>query len=82
MLDIMDRNNLRVGRGGPLGGNGLWLDGPTVNEQFASMVLANQFSEWRILLAKHLSVFKLRGPITDYVSEGDKGDNESNDISL
>ena len=74
MLDRMDHNNSRVGRGGPLGGDGLWLDGPTVNEQFASRVLENQFSDRRMLLAKHLCVFKL--PITDVVSEGE-GDDES-----
>jgi hypothetical protein len=75
MLELMGRNNSRVGRGHPIEDNGLWLDGPMVNNEFVSRVFENQFSEQRMLLAKHLCVFKQRGPITNAVSEGDYDDN-------
>jgi hypothetical protein len=30
MLDQMERNRVRVGRGAPIGTDGIWLDGNTV----------------------------------------------------
>jgi hypothetical protein len=59
LLDQMVRNNMRVGCGYPIGDNGLWLDGHTVNvntnasERFQSI----QFGMRRSQLAKHLRVF-------------------------
>jgi hypothetical protein len=80
MLDMMERNNACVGRSHPIGDNGLWLDGPTLNNEFVSQ--DNQFSQHRMLLAKHLCVFKNRGPITYVVSDsGDDNEGGNNDNS-
>jgi hypothetical protein len=50
MLDMMERNNACVDHGHPIGDNSLWLDGPTVNNEFVSWVLDNQFSKQQMLL--------------------------------
>jgi hypothetical protein len=55
----MVRNNVRVGRGYPIGDDGLWLDGHTVNvnTNASKRFLLIQFGMRRSLLAKHLHVF-------------------------
>jgi hypothetical protein len=67
LLDQMVRNNVRVGRGYPIGDNDFWLDGHTVNvdSNASKSFLSIQFGKRRSLLAKHLHVFRQKGPIVD-----------------
>ena len=67
LLDQMVRNNVRVGRGYPIGDDGLWLDGHTVivDKNASERFLSIQFGMRRSLLAKHLHVFRQKGPIVD-----------------
>ena len=59
LLDQMVRNSVRVGHGYPIGDDGLWLDGNTVNvdTNASEKFLSTQFGSRRSLLAKHLHVF-------------------------
>jgi hypothetical protein len=59
LLDQMAWNSVRVGRGYPIGDDGLWLDGNTVNvdTNASKRFLSTQFGMRRSLLAKHLHVF-------------------------
>ena len=53
MLDVMEITNVRVGRGAPMGDDGIWLSGPRdvePEENFLSM----QFDQRRMLLVHHL----------------------------
>jgi hypothetical protein len=67
LLDQMVRNNVRVGRGYPIGDDGLWFDGHTVNvdSNASERFLSTQFGRRRSLLAKHLHVFQQKGSIVD-----------------
>ena len=67
LLYQMVRNNVRVGRGYPIGDDGLWLDWHTVNvnTNASERFLSIQFGKRRSLLAKHLRVFQQKGPIVD-----------------
>jgi len=66
LLDIMVRHNVRVGRGYPIGDDGLWLSGHThSSESETERFLATKFGMRRALLAKHLNVFRKLGPIPD-----------------
>jgi hypothetical protein len=68
LLDLMERNNTRVGRGGPLENDGIWLSGNTVtdhNVDDTNAVLANKFVRRRAILAMHLRVSREIGPIGD-----------------
>ena len=65
MLDLMERNQVRVGRGAPIGLDGVWLDGNTVAHEATDMMQSMQFAKRRSLLAKHLYVFRKQGPIRD-----------------
>jgi hypothetical protein len=59
LLDQMVWNNVRVGCGYPIGADGLWLDGHTVNvdRNASERFLSIQYGKKRSLLAKHLRVF-------------------------
>ncbi len=61
----MVRNHVRAGRGYPIGHDGLWLSGHTVNvdNNATNRLLSIQFGMRRKLLANHLHVFKKKGPI-------------------
>ena len=65
LLDLMERNNVRVGRGGPIGDDGIWLDGHISNYSTSTstseMALSRKFAKRRSLLAKHLHVFRQKG---------------------
>jgi len=55
MLDDMEITNVRVGRGAPMGDDGIWLSGqrnvePEETDRFLSM----QFDQRRMLLVHHL----------------------------
>jgi hypothetical protein len=65
LLDMTVWNNVRVGRGYPIGDNGVCLDGHTVNiETNASeRFLSIQLGKRRSLLVKHLRVFREKGPM-------------------
>ena len=64
---MMVRNNDRVGRGYPIGDNGVWLDRHMVNVDTNSSerFLLIQFGMRRSLLVKHLCVFCEKGPIIE-----------------
>jgi hypothetical protein len=65
LLDLMVRNHVRAGCGYPIGNDGLWLSGHTVNvdNNATNRLLLIQFGMRRKLLANHLCVFKKKGPI-------------------
>mgnify|MGYP006160651087 FL=1 len=63
MLDQMERNTVRVGRGAPIGTDGIWLDGNTVATEATDVMWSLQFAKRRSLLAKHLLVLRKKGPI-------------------
>jgi hypothetical protein len=65
MLDLMERNQVRVGRGAPIGLDGVWLDGNTVAPEATDLLQSMMFAKRRRLLAKHLNVFRKQGPICD-----------------
>ena len=63
MLDQMERNSVRIGRGAPIGNDGIWLDGSTVAPEATDIMWSLQFAKRRLLLAKHLLVLRKKGPI-------------------
>jgi hypothetical protein len=67
LLYMMVWNNVRVGRGYPIGDDGVWLDGHTVNidTNASESFLLIQFGMRRSLLANHLCVFCEKGPIIE-----------------
>jgi hypothetical protein len=60
----MERNDVRVGRGAPLPGDGIWLDGgsDTPNKE-GDRMLAFKFGQRHSILAKHLYIAHEKGPI-------------------
>jgi hypothetical protein len=65
MLDRMERNRFRVGRGAPIGTDGVWLDGNKVETEATEVMQLMQFARGCSLLAKHLYVLRKQGPILD-----------------
>jgi len=63
MLDQMERNTVRVGRGALIGTDGIWLDGNTVATEATDVMWSLQFVKRCSLLAKHLKVLRKKGPI-------------------
>ena len=68
MLDMMERmpKPPRVGRGMPIGTDGIWLGNPsdlTQSDDPTDRILASQWNERRWRLAEHLKVWKSRGNI-------------------
>ncbi len=63
LLDLIERNNVRVGHGYPIGDDGLWPDGHTNNVDDCLRMLAIKFALQRDKLAKHLKVFKKKGQV-------------------
>ena len=63
MLDQMERNPVRVGRGAPIGTDGIWLDGNTVATEATDVMWSLQFAKRRSMLAKHLLILRKKGPI-------------------
>ena len=67
MLDVMERGNIRVGRGAPLGFDGIWLSGAMEIEPESAEEndrdLSFQFLHRRSLLVNHFNVFRRKGPI-------------------
>ncbi len=55
MLDVMEITNVRVGRGAPMGDDGIWLSGPRdVELEEMDHCLSMQFEQRRMLLVHHL----------------------------
>ena len=55
MLDVMEITNIRVGRGSPMGDDGIWLSGPRdVEPEETDRLLSMQFDQWRMLMVHHL----------------------------
>ena len=60
MLDVMEITNVRVGRGAPMGDDGIWLSGPRdvepedVEPEETDRFLSMQFEQRRMLLVHHL----------------------------
>ncbi len=66
LLNLMERHNARVGRGGPLENDGIWLSGNTATDHDVddtNAILTNKFVRRRAILAMHLRVLRERGPI-------------------
>jgi hypothetical protein len=62
LLDLMDRSTVRVGRGYPIGDDGMWLSGNSNNvDDSCDRELSIKFGMRRDKLAKHLKVFKEQG---------------------
>jgi hypothetical protein len=65
MLDLMERTNVRVGRGAPMGDDGIWLSGPRdVEPEETDRVLSTLFDQRRNLLVNHLYLFRKKGNIS------------------
>ena len=55
MLDLMEMSSVTVGRGAPMGDDGIWLSGSRdVEPEETDRVLSKQFDQRRILLVHHL----------------------------
>ena len=72
LLNLMDCSNARVGRGAPLGDDGLWLSGPRElgrDDNITNRILSEEFFHRRSQLVDHLHHFHRLGPIDwgDYV---------------
>ena len=69
MLDVMERTNVRVGCGAPIGVDGIWLSGTTEVEPEATEEndrdLSVQFLHRRSLLINHLHLFRKKKSIQD-----------------
>ena len=65
LLDLMEGANIRVGRGAPIGDDGIWLDGHTTfhSPYTSELALSRKFASRRALLANHLHVFRQKGTI-------------------
>jgi len=64
MLDLMERTNVRVGRGSPMGDDGIWLSGlKDVEPEETDRVLSTHFDQRKNLLVNHLHLFRQKGNI-------------------
>ncbi len=71
MLDVMERTNVRVGRGAPIGVDRIWLSGSTEVEPEAAddndRDLSVQFLHHRSLLVNHFSRILHKGANTEWI---------------
>jgi hypothetical protein len=65
LLDQMERSNVRVGCGLPIGDDDIWLDGHTTPppKDVTSAALSIKFRKRQSLLANHLYVLHWKGSI-------------------
>ncbi len=65
LLNLMERHNVQVGRGGPLENDGIWLSGNTATDHDVetNTILGNKFVMRRAILAMHLRVLRDICPI-------------------
>jgi hypothetical protein len=59
MLDLMERTNVRVGRGSRMGDDGIWLSGPRDVKQEET----DRVDQRRNMLVNHLHLFRKKGNI-------------------
>ena len=65
MPDLMERTNVRVGHGAPMGDDGIWLSGPRDFEpEKMGRLLSIKFDRMRNLLVNHLYLFRRLGNIS------------------
>jgi len=65
MLDLMEKTNVRVGCGAPMGDDGIWLSGPRdVKPEETDRLLSMLFEQRRFLLVNHLHLFRKLGNIS------------------
>ena len=68
LLDLMERDQVPIGRGLPIGDDGMWLSSNTnVNSEEAGSdrILSAEFIHRRNVLVKHLHVFRQKGDIQE-----------------
>ncbi len=68
LLELMERSNVHVGRGAPVGDDGVWLSGPLLQEPAKDCndkdhILSEQFARQRSQLVEHLHMFRRNGAI-------------------
>jgi hypothetical protein len=65
LLNLMERHTVRVGRGGPLENDGIWLSGNTATDRDVetNTILGKKFVRRRVILAMHLRVLREIGSI-------------------
>ena len=68
MLDLMERPNVHIGCGGPVGDDGVWLSGhlleePAQDRDNIDRILSEQFAQRRSQLVEHLQMFCKNGAI-------------------
>jgi len=65
LSDLMERSQVRVGRGAPDAGDGIWLSGPRyVDPEEMDRLMSVKFTRRRSLLVKHLYVARKNGRVT------------------
>ena len=74
LLDLMERLNVHIGRGGPVGDDGVWLSGHLFDEPPQDMddidrILSEQFTQRRSQLVQHLEMFRKNGAIEGRLDE-------------
>ena len=66
LLDLMERPNIQLVRGAPVGDDGVWLSGPTEvepNNNDTDRILSEEFAQRRSQLVEHLRLFRRIGAI-------------------
>jgi len=63
----MEKTNVRIGRGGPMNDDGIWLSGGPrdIEPEDTDRVLSAQFIQRRNLLVKHLHLYRQKGAIPE-----------------
>ena len=74
LLDLMERPNVHIGRGGPVGDDGVWLSGhlfdePPQDSDNIDRILSEQFTQRRSQLVQHLHMFRKNGAIEGRLDE-------------
>jgi len=65
LLDLMESSHVRVGRGAPDAGDGIWLSRPRdVDPEETDRVMSAKFTHRRSLLVNHLYVARQKGIIS------------------
>ena len=67
LLDLMEKTNVRIGRGGPMNDDGIWLSGGPrdIEPEDTDRVLSAQFIQRRNLLVTHLHLYRQKGAIPE-----------------
>ncbi len=70
----MEWPNVHIGRGGPIGDDGVWLSGdlleePAQDSDNIDRILSEQFAQRRSQLVEHLQMFRKNGVIEGILGE-------------